>query len=147
MLTFPRQMQTKWDRHPAYTHSYQHSILHRHCVPMKAIVRCNRSIVRNGFTNNRASSAPNGSERPLRVAMPSACRRLPVAAYIGAATMIPSGILCMAIATAMTQPSPVYAEKATAKPSGMLCRVIVNAMSSPNLQIGTPCYLPIYNIH
>mmetsp|Transcript_10723 Transcript_10723/g.38814 ORF Transcript_10723/g.38814 Transcript_10723/m.38814 type:complete len:212 (-) Transcript_10723:216-851(-) len=61
----------------------------------------------------------------------SACLRLPVAAYTGAATMIPSGTLCTPMAAAMTGPMDVNDENATANPSGRLCSVIVIAISSP----------------
>ena len=49
--------------------------------------------------------------------MPMAFQRLPVAAYTGAATMTPSGMLCTAMASAMTAPKSVNALKAT-------CRVV-----------------------
>ena len=55
------------------------------------------------------------------VASPTALHRDPVAAYIGAAMMMPSGMLCSAMAMSITGPNlGVKDEKATAKPSGML---------------------------
>ena len=96
--------------------------------------------MRYGLTNTSANSAPTGSDRPLAVAMSNALVREPVAAKIGAATMIPSGMLCIAIASAMMGPMSVYDENATARPSGMLWRVIVNAISSPSLQQGISDY-------
>jgi orotidine-5'-phosphate decarboxylase len=47
-----------------------------------------------------------------------------------AGTPLASGMLCSAIAAAMTGPKSVKEAKATAKPSGRLCSVIVTAMSS-----------------
>lgn len=45
--------------------------------------------VRKGLTSSSASRAPSGSDSPLAVARPTAFHRLPVAAYIGAATITP----------------------------------------------------------
>ena len=76
--------------------------------------------VRYGLTKHSASSAPAGSDRPDAVASASAVRLLPVAAYTGAATMIPSGTLCTPMAAAMIGPTDVNEENATANPSGKL---------------------------
>ena len=43
-----------------------------------------------------AMRAPKGSDSPDAVAMPRAFHLLPVAAKTGAATMMPSGMLCTA---------------------------------------------------
>mmetsp|Transcript_40035 Transcript_40035/g.99066 ORF Transcript_40035/g.99066 Transcript_40035/m.99066 type:complete len:350 (+) Transcript_40035:240-1289(+) len=79
-----------------------------------------------------ASNAPAGSESPDAVAMRSAWRRLPVAAYTGAATMMPSGTLWTPMAAAITGPMSVKDENATANPSGRLCSVMVMAISIPS---------------
>jgi hypothetical protein len=89
--------------------------------PTNASTKSSRSILfTKGLNTNRAMQAPNGSLRPDKVAMAMARVLLPVAAYIGAAIIRPSGMLCIAIAPHIMGPTDVKALKATAKPSG--CR-------------------------
>lgn len=49
--------------------------------------------------------------------------------------MIPSGILCTAIASATIGPTSVSAENPTAKPSGKLCSVIVTDINTPSRSV------------
>ena len=69
-----------------------------------------------------ANSAPRGSVRPVAKAINIAFIFPPPPALIGAATAIPSGILCSPIAIIKTTPYCADSSTATpiAKPSGKL---------------------------
>ena len=79
--------------------------------------------------------APTGSESPDRKDILNAFFLSPVAKYIGTETAIPSGILWIAIATAMLIPivGSWSAPAKVASPSGKLCIAMASAENIPIL--------------
>lgn len=75
-----------------------------------------------GFKNRNARKAPSGSAIPDIKVYPMAFFRLPVALKTGTEILIPSGILCNAIAIVNDTPRVKLAleDRKVAIPSGML---------------------------
>ena len=93
-------------------------------------------IISGDMKGNRIkypANAPTGSANPERNEYQKAFFRLCVAKYTGTDTAIPSGMLCIAIATAMA--IPICGESIEAMnvaiPSGKLCIPTTNAVRIP----------------
>lgn len=89
-----------------------------------------------GFKTRKASKAPIGSAIPDKKVYLKAFFILPVEKYIGIATEIPSGILCIAMAKAIESPKAKLSYPAikVAIPSGKLCNPMASVETNPTLK-------------